>query len=112
MNLVADCKAHCAKRTLRSKSIGRRDVCSRERMAIGLGFSILRRRFARRTGQVVLQTWHGTPLKRIHWDVLWAPEGRLDRLQRDVDASRCFASRGLRARGGGFPAGFRRRRLR
>jgi CDP-glycerol glycerophosphotransferase len=34
---------------------------------------------------VYLQTWHGTPLKRIHWDVLWAPEGRLERLQRDVD---------------------------
>jgi CDP-glycerol glycerophosphotransferase len=32
-----------------------------------------------------LQTWHGTPLKRIHWDVLWAPEGRLERLQGDVD---------------------------
>ena len=31
-----------------------------------------------------LQTWHGTPLKRIHWDVLWAPEGRLERLSRDV----------------------------
>ncbi|GEP46698.1 glycosyl/glycerophosphate transferase [Microbacterium saccharophilum] len=25
----------------------------------------LRRRFARRTGQVVLQTWHGSPLKRL-----------------------------------------------
>src|SRR3954468_22377548 len=36
-------------------------------------------------GAVYLQTWHGTPLKRIHWDVLWAPEGRLERLQRDVD---------------------------
>jgi CDP-glycerol glycerophosphotransferase len=36
-------------------------------------------------GTVYLQTWHGTPLKRIHWDVLWAPEGRLERLQRDVD---------------------------
>jgi CDP-glycerol glycerophosphotransferase len=34
---------------------------------------------------IYLQTWHGTPLKRIHWDVLWAPEGRLHRLQRDVD---------------------------
>lgn len=34
---------------------------------------------------VYLQTWHGTPLKRIHWDVLWAPEGRLERLQGDVD---------------------------
>jgi CDP-glycerol glycerophosphotransferase len=31
-----------------------------------------------------VQTWHGTPLKRIHRDVLWAPEGRLDRLDRDV----------------------------
>jgi CDP-glycerol glycerophosphotransferase len=31
-----------------------------------------------------LQTWHGTPLKRIHHDVLWAPEGRLARLDRDV----------------------------
>jgi CDP-glycerol glycerophosphotransferase (TagB/SpsB family) len=31
-----------------------------------------------------LQTWHGTPLKRIHNDVRWAPEGRLARLDRDV----------------------------
>jgi CDP-glycerol glycerophosphotransferase len=31
-----------------------------------------------------VQTWHGTPLKRIHRDVLWAPEGRLDRLDEDV----------------------------
>jgi CDP-glycerol glycerophosphotransferase len=35
-------------------------------------------------GATYLQTWHGTPLKRIHRDVLWAPEGRLDRLDRDV----------------------------
>lgn len=31
-----------------------------------------------------LQTWHGTPLKRIHHDVLWAPPGRLERLDGDV----------------------------
>ncbi|GAB2651197.1 CDP-glycerol glycerophosphotransferase family protein [Kribbella swartbergensis] len=31
-----------------------------------------------------LQTWHGTPLKRIHHDVLWAPEGRLAQLDHDV----------------------------
>jgi CDP-glycerol glycerophosphotransferase len=31
-----------------------------------------------------LQTWHGTPLKRIHHDVRWAPEGRLARLDEDV----------------------------
>ena len=39
----------------------------------------------KKPGATYLQTWHGTPLKRIHWDVLWAPEGRLDRLQQDVD---------------------------
>src|SRR3954452_10802500 len=32
-----------------------------------------------------LQTWHGTPLKRVHRDVLFAPEGTHERLQRDVD---------------------------
>ena len=35
-------------------------------------------------GTTYLQTWHGTPLKRIHRDVLWAPPGRLDRLDLDV----------------------------
>jgi CDP-glycerol glycerophosphotransferase len=35
-------------------------------------------------GMLYLQTWHGTPLKRIHWDVLWAPAGRIERLSRDV----------------------------
>jgi CDP-glycerol glycerophosphotransferase len=35
-------------------------------------------------GSIYLQTWHGTPLKRIHWDVLWAPPGRLERLSLDV----------------------------
>jgi CDP-glycerol glycerophosphotransferase len=38
----------------------------------------------KRDGATYLQTWHGTPLKRIHHDVLWAPEGRLARLDRDV----------------------------
>ena len=38
----------------------------------------------KREGATYLQTWHGTPLKRIHHDVLWAPEGRLERLDRDV----------------------------
>jgi CDP-glycerol glycerophosphotransferase len=41
--------------------------------------------WSKRPDAVYLQTWHGTPLKRIHWDVLWAPPGRLERLQRDVD---------------------------
>lgn len=35
---------------------------------------------------VYLQIWHGTPLKRIHHDVLWAPPGRLSAL--DVDVAR------------------------
>jgi CDP-glycerol glycerophosphotransferase len=35
-------------------------------------------------GATYLQTWHGTPLKRIHNDVLWAPAGRLAELDRDV----------------------------
>jgi CDP-glycerol glycerophosphotransferase len=38
----------------------------------------------KREGAIYLQTWHGTPLKRIHHDVLWAPEGRLARLDEDV----------------------------
>ena len=38
----------------------------------------------KRPGSVYLQTWHGTPLKRIHHDVRWAPPGRLERLDADV----------------------------
>jgi CDP-glycerol glycerophosphotransferase len=38
----------------------------------------------KRPEAVYLQTWHGTPLKRVHRDVLWAPPGRLDRLDLDV----------------------------
>jgi CDP-glycerol glycerophosphotransferase len=35
-------------------------------------------------GAEYLQTWHGTPLKHIHFDVLQARPGRLDYLTRDV----------------------------
>jgi CDP-glycerol glycerophosphotransferase (TagB/SpsB family) len=38
----------------------------------------------KRPGARYLQTWHGTMLKRIHRDVLWAPEGRLDYLEHDI----------------------------
>ena len=31
-----------------------------------------------------LQTWHGTPLKHIHFDSLWAPPGRVAYLTQDV----------------------------
>ena len=40
--------------------------------------------WVKKPGAVYLQTWHGTPLKRIHNDVLWAPEGRLAYLDQDV----------------------------
>ncbi|RZU30537.1 CDP-glycerol glycerophosphotransferase family protein [Blastococcus saxobsidens] len=38
----------------------------------------------KRPGTTYLQTWHGTMLKRIHYDVLWAPEGRLAYLDQDI----------------------------
>lgn len=41
---------------------------------------------------VYLQTWHGTPLKRIHRDVLWAPPGRHEQLSRDVARWTCLVS--------------------
>jgi len=41
--------------------------------------------WAKAPGTTYLQTWHGTPLKRIHRDVVAAPPGRTERLQRDVD---------------------------
>src|SRR4051794_30492912 len=40
--------------------------------------------WTKRPGTLYLQTWHGTPLKRIHNDVLWAPPGRLARLDEDI----------------------------
>jgi CDP-glycerol glycerophosphotransferase len=35
-------------------------------------------------GTTYLQAWHGTPLKRIHHDVLLVPPGRLAELDRDI----------------------------
>ncbi|OMQ16217.1 CDP-glycerol--glycerophosphate glycerophosphotransferase [Modestobacter sp. VKM Ac-2676] len=31
-----------------------------------------------------VQTWHGTPLKRLHRDAAWSPEGRLELVMRDI----------------------------
>ncbi len=39
----------------------------------------------KRDGATYVQTWHGTPLKHIHRDVLYAPPGLLDELSLDVD---------------------------
>lgn len=36
-------------------------------------------------GCVYVQTWHGTPLKRIHYDIKWAPEGKVGYLHEDVE---------------------------
>jgi CDP-glycerol glycerophosphotransferase len=41
--------------------------------------------WSKRPGTLYLQIWHGSPLKRVHRDILWSPPGLLDRLQRDVD---------------------------
>jgi CDP-glycerol glycerophosphotransferase len=41
-------------------------------------------RWRKRHGATYLQTWHGTPLKRIQWDVMWAPAGRREELAEDV----------------------------
>ncbi|WP_104524717.1 CDP-glycerol glycerophosphotransferase family protein [Blastococcus atacamensis] len=38
----------------------------------------------KKPGATYVQTWHGTMLKRIHNDVLWAPEGRLAYLDQDI----------------------------
>ncbi len=40
--------------------------------------------WTKRPGSRYLQTWHGTPLKRVHRDVLWAPDGLLDELDEDI----------------------------
>jgi len=39
----------------------------------------------KRPGSTYLQLWHGTPLKTVHRDVRWAPPGRLDWLELDID---------------------------
>src|SRR3954454_25359963 len=36
-------------------------------------------------GTTYVQTWHGTPLKRIHADVLWGPEWLVEHLSLDVE---------------------------
>jgi CDP-glycerol glycerophosphotransferase len=41
--------------------------------------------WSKRPETLYLQTWHGTPLKRVHKDILWSPPGLHDRQQLDVD---------------------------
>ncbi|GAB3661513.1 CDP-glycerol glycerophosphotransferase family protein [Nocardioides korecus] len=55
-----------------------------ERADLVVASSHVRVPWTKPEGARFLQTWHGTPLKRIHRDVLWAPEGLLDELDEDV----------------------------
>jgi CDP-glycerol glycerophosphotransferase len=41
--------------------------------------------WTKRAGATYVQTWHGTPLKRIHADALGGPPGLLEHLSLDVD---------------------------
>ena len=41
--------------------------------------------WTKRPGATYVQTWHGTPLKRIHADALGGPPGLLEHLSLDVD---------------------------
>lgn len=41
--------------------------------------------WVKRPGARYVQTWHGTPLKRVHADILSPPPGVLERLSLDVD---------------------------
>ncbi len=59
-------------------------VAALERADVVVANTHLEVEWTKAPGAVHLQTWHGTPLKRIHHDVLWAPEGRLEALDRDV----------------------------
>ncbi len=40
--------------------------------------------WSKKPGATYLQTWHGTPLKRFHHDVLWSPPGLLERFDADI----------------------------
>jgi CDP-glycerol glycerophosphotransferase len=41
--------------------------------------------WTKRRGATYVQTWHGTPLKRIHADALGGPPGLLEHLSKDVE---------------------------
>ncbi len=40
--------------------------------------------WAKRPDAVYLQTWHGTPLKRMFRDARWTPDGQVERMAMDV----------------------------
>ncbi|CAA9286498.1 MAG: CDP-glycerol:poly(glycerophosphate) glycerophosphotransferase [uncultured Friedmanniella sp.] len=62
-----------------------RAVAALESADLVVGNTHIELDWVKKPGARYLQTWHGTPLKRIHRDSLWAPPGVVDGLLRDVD---------------------------
>ena len=63
---------------------GRKAVAALEAADLIVSNTHIELDWVKKPGATYLQTWHGTPLKRIHNDVLWAPEGRLAYLEHDI----------------------------
>lgn len=59
-------------------------VCALESADVVVSNTHLDVEWSKAADTVYLQTWHGTPLKRLHFDVRWAPAGELARLTRDI----------------------------
>ena len=59
-------------------------VAALESADLVVGNDCISMAWTKRPGTTYLQTWHGTPLKRIHHDIPNAPEGWLAKPDRDV----------------------------
>jgi CDP-glycerol glycerophosphotransferase len=59
-------------------------VAALESADLVVGNDCISAEWTKRPGATYLQTWHGTPLKRIHHDVPHPPEGWLTKPDRDV----------------------------
>ena len=59
-------------------------VAALESADLVVGNDCISMEWTKRPGTTYLQTWHGTPLKRIHHDVPDAPPGSLTKPDRDV----------------------------
>ena len=59
-------------------------VAALESADLVVGNDCISMEWTKRPGATYLQTWHGTPLKRIHHDIPNAPEGWLTKPDRDV----------------------------
>lgn len=59
-------------------------VAALESADLVVGNDCISMEWTKRPGTIYLQTWHGTPLKRIHHDIPHAQEGWLTKPDRDV----------------------------